>query len=86
MGFKLARERERWAREDAAWTFELRREAYMEFHTAVNQQRGSLRRVEMSRRQQVYGESSKSVFDTQFEVSERERRSVFTARPLLTRP
>lgn len=74
-------ERERWAREDAAWTFALRREAYMEFHTAVNQQRGWLRRVEMSRRQQVYGESSKSVFDIQLEVSERERRSVFTARP-----
>lgn len=53
----------------------------MEFHTAVNQQRGWLRRVEMSRRQQVYGESSKSVFDIQLEVSERERRSVFTARP-----
>jgi hypothetical protein len=33
------RERERWAREDAARTFDLRREAYIEFHAAVNRQR-----------------------------------------------
>jgi hypothetical protein len=33
------RERERWAREDAARTYELRREAYIEFHAAVNRQR-----------------------------------------------
>jgi hypothetical protein len=31
------RERERWAREDAARTFELRREAYVEFHDVATQ-------------------------------------------------
>ena len=36
------RERDRWTREDAARTFELRRQAYIEFHEAVQRQRGNL--------------------------------------------
>src|SRR6476469_10864229 len=38
------RERERWAREDAARTFDLRRESYIEFYTVVDQARRNLAR------------------------------------------
>lgn len=44
------RERERWAREDAARTFELRRETYIEFYTAVSRQLADLYLVYSKRR------------------------------------
>jgi hypothetical protein len=44
------RERERWAREDAARTFELRREAYIEFYAAVSRQLGDFCLVYSKRR------------------------------------
>jgi hypothetical protein len=63
------RERERWTREDAARTFELRREAYIEFYTAVSAQRADFDSAYLSRHERKPTEArGLSSFDIEFEV------------------
>lgn len=63
------RERERWAREEAARTFDLRREAYVEFHAAVSSQRLDFDTVHTLRGHELKsGETRGPSFDVELEV------------------
>lgn len=63
------RERERWARDEAARTFDLRREAYVELHAAVRSQRLDFDTVHTLRgRELKSGETRGPSFDVELEV------------------
>jgi hypothetical protein len=64
------RERERWAREEAARTFDLRREAYTEFYTAVSAQRRDFGTVHVLRgRKLKSGDFRGPTFDIELEAT-----------------
>ncbi len=65
-----ARERERWAREDATRTFDLRREAYVEFYTAVNRQRFDLEMVHYRQMRPPKGELPRPSHELNAEVNQ----------------